>query len=210
MRIDGSVEDKQLLATGDQVYISYPSGRPPKVRNSYSIYLSDQEVPGHGAYVKILGTVRIDEVKKDRRAKGTIMHSTAEIERGALVGPLVTELKTVPPTPARKDLAGEIIAMLAHDQLIGEGEVVFVDLGEKSGIEVGNRMFVVRRGDAFKPDTTPDALVGQDDRRFPIRALGEIVIVEVGRNLSIGLVTLSVQEMQVGDRVVMQKASGGE
>ena len=32
--------------------------------------------------------------------------------------------------------------------------------------------------------------VGQDDRRFPARALGEIVIVEVGEKISIGLVTL--------------------
>ena len=48
--------------------------------------------------------------------------------------------------------------------------------------------------------------VGQDDRRFPARALGEIVIVEVGEKVSVGLVTLSVQEMGVGDLVMMQKA----
>jgi hypothetical protein len=210
MRIDGSVEDKQLLATGDLVYVSYPENRPPKVGNSYSVYLADQEVAGHGAYVRILGRVRIDEVKKKRRAKATIMHATAEIERGALVGKLVTEIKTVPPVPARKDLTGEIIAMLHRDQLIGEGEVIFVNLGEKSGIEVGNRMFVIRRGDAFKPESTPDALVGQDDDRFPQRALGQIIIVEVGRNMSIALVTLSVQEMQIGDHVVMQRATSSE
>ena len=46
--------------------------------------------------------------------------------------------------------------------------------------------------------------IGADDRRFPARALGEIVIVEVGDNISIGLVTLSVQEMSVGDLVMQQ------
>ena len=65
-------------------------------------------------------------------------------------------------------------------------------------------MFVVRRGDAL-PDTMATK-IGQDDRRFPARALGEIVVVEVGEKISIGLVTLSVQEMSVGDLVMMQKS----
>ena len=65
-------------------------------------------------------------------------------------------------------------------------------------------MFVVRRGDALPPKMS--ANIGQDDRRFPARALGEIVIVEVGENVSIGLVTLSVQEMAIGDTAMMQKA----
>jgi hypothetical protein len=93
--------------------------------------------------------------------------------------------------------------MLAKEQLIGRGEVVFLDLGKGSGVEPGNRLFVVRRGDAL-PDQSKYT-VGQDDRRFPARTLGEIVIVEVGDNVSIGLVTLSVQEMGIGDLVIMQK-----
>ena len=107
------------------------------------------------------------------------------------------------PVPPKVDAQGSIVAMLTKDQLIGRGEVVFVDLGKKSGIEPGNRLFAVRRGDALPPrskDTT-----GQDDRRYPARTLGEIVIVEVGENISIGLVTLSVQEMGIGDLVIMQK-----
>ena len=82
---------------------------------------------------------------------------------------------------------------------------MFIDLGKSSGIEVGNRMFVVRRGDAL-PDACRQTTIGQDDRRFPARALGEIVIVEVGEKISVGLVTLSVQEMGVGDIVMMQKS----
>jgi hypothetical protein len=94
--------------------------------------------------------------------------------------------------------------MLTREQLIGEGEVVFVALGKDSGLEVGNRMYVVRRGDAYPEIMGIEA--GRDDRRFPARALGEIVIVDVGDKVSIGLVTLSVQEMGVGDLVMMQKA----
>jgi hypothetical protein len=102
------------------------------------------------------------------------------------------------------DAQGSIVAMLTKDQLIGTGEIVFVDLGKGSGVEVGNRLFVVRRGDALPPKSK--STVGQDDRRFPARALGEVVIVEVGDKVSVALVTLAVQEMGVGDIVMMQKS----
>ncbi len=79
---------------------------------------------------------------------------------------------------------------------------MFIDLGRRSGVEVGNRMFVVRRGDALP--RVMNRQTGQDDRQFPARALGEIVIVDVGDRISVGLVTLAVQEMNIGDIVMMQ------
>jgi LysM domain len=204
--IDGSVDEKVLLGNGDSVYLSYPSGKPPRVGEKYSIYQPDNPVKSGGtevgAYVHVLGTLEVASVKQDKRARGVIIDANQEIERGAKVGPLVKTFKTVPPSPPKIDAQGTVVAMLTHEQLIGQGEVVFIDLGKRSGIEVGNRMFVVRRGDAYPRNMNNQ--IGQDDRKFPARALGEIVIVEVGDKISIGLVTLAVQEMSVGDLVMMQ------
>jgi len=204
--IDGAVDEKVLLGNGDTVYMSYPAGKPPKVGERYSIYVPDNVVRSGtaevGAYVHVLGTAEIVSVKQDKRARGVIVEANQEIERGAKVGPLVKSFKTVPPSPPKVDAQGTVVAMLTHEQLIGQGEVVFVDLGKRSGLEVGNRMFVVRRGDGYPKHMTNQ--IGQDDRQFPARALGEIVIVEVGDKISIGLVTLAVQEMSVGDIVMMQ------
>jgi hypothetical protein len=206
--IDGSVDEKVLLGNGDSVYLSYPSGKPPKVGEKYSIYQPDNPVSSGntfvGAYVHVLGTLEVVSVKQDKRARGVIVDANQEIERGAKVGPLVKTFKTVPPSPPKVDAQGTVVAMLTHDQLIGQGEVVFVDLGKRSGVEVGNRMFVVRRGDAYPKNMHNQ--IGQDDRQFPARALGEIVLVDVGDKISIGLVTLAVQEMSVGDLVMMQIA----
>jgi hypothetical protein len=204
--IDGSVDEKTLLGSGDAVYLSYPAGKPPKVGEKYSIYVPGNVVKSGGsevgAYVHVLGTLEVVSVKQDKRARGVILEATREIERGAKVGPLVRVFRTVPPSPPKVDAQGTVVAMLTQDQLIGQGEVVFIDLGKRSGIEVGNRMFVVRRGDAFPKKMSVQA--GQDDRKFPARALGEIVIVDVGERISIGLVTLAVQEMSIGDIVMMQ------
>jgi len=207
--VDGAVDEKTLLGIGDEVYLSYPAGKPPQVGKRYSIYLPGRSVKAggkeYGSYVQLLGSVEIVSVKQDKRARGKILDANREIERGAKVGPLVTKFRNVPPAAPKVDLQGAIVAMLSKDQLIGEkGEVVFIALGKGSGLEVGNRMYVVRRGDAY-PGTMSNE-VGADDRRFPARALGEIVVVEVGNKISIGVVTLSVQEMSIGDIVMMQKA----
>ena len=202
--IDGAVDEKQLLGTGDEVYLTYPSNKPPQVGEKYSIYVPDQDVKGAGSYVRLLGTLEVVSVKQDKRARGVITEANHEIERGAKVGPLMKAFKNVPPVPPKVDAQGTIVAMIQQDQLIGQGEVVFVALGKDSGVEVGNRMFVVRRGDGYPKIMSRQT--GQDDRRFPARALGEIVIVEVGDKVSVGLITLSVQEMALGDTAMMQKA----
>jgi hypothetical protein len=205
--VDGSVDEKELLAVGDSVYLRYPENNPPKVGKRYSVYKPNNSVKSDGkdigSYVHILGELEVVSVLKDRRARAVITAVNQEIERGAKVGPLLKEFKTVPLVPAKVDAQGTIVAMLTKDQLIGRGEVVFIDLGRSAGIEVGNRMAVVRRGDAL-PDQG-ELNVGQDDRRYPTRKLGEVRIVDVGDKVSIGLVTLSVQEMGLGDLVMMQK-----
>ena len=204
MTIDGAVDEKVLLGIGDSVYISYPKNKPPQVGKRYSVYTPDHEVKGYGSYVHMLGTVEVVSVVEDKRARGVIVAANMEIERGAKVGPLLKQFKTVAPVAPSVDAQGTIVAMLTSDQLIGQGEVVFVDLGKSAGIQIGNRMHVVRRGDARPP--LNESNVGQDDRRFPARAVGEIVIVDVGEKISVGLVTLAVQELGMGDLVVMQKS----
>ncbi|HEY5923347.1 MAG TPA: LysM peptidoglycan-binding domain-containing protein [Kofleriaceae bacterium] len=207
--VDGAVDEKELLTIGDSIYLSYPANNPPKLGQRYSVYKPEKDSvksggKEQGSYVRVLGTVEVVSVKDKKKARAVITEANQEIERGAKVGPLAKQFKNVPPVPPKVDAQGNIVAMLTKDQLIGQGEIVFVDLGKGSGLEVGNRMFVVRRGDA-KPPVVKDT-VGQDDRAFPARSLGEVVIVEVGDKISIGLVTLSVQEMSVGDIVMMQKS----
>ena len=211
MFVIGSVEDKELLSTGDDIYVSYPESQVPKVGDRHSIYAEDQRVDHPnggkvlGSYVRVLGELQITSVKQGKRAQARITSANAEIERGSRVGPLMTQFKSVPPVRNEVDLQGTIVAMLTSNQLIGQGEVVFMDLGKGSGIKVGNRLFVVRRGDAFDAKDDSADQVGQDDRTFPARALGEVVVIQVGDTIAVGLVDRVVEEMGVGDLVMMRK-----
>jgi len=210
-RVVGSTEPRELLSIGDEIYVSYPKDDVPQVGQRYSVYAEDKQVkhPGSGdvigSYVRILGEVEVLAVKQDKQARARITSVTSEIERGARVGPLLTRFKNVAPVANTVDAQGTIVAMLSNDLMVGSGEVVFLDLGKGDNVRPGNVLYVVRRGDAFDPVLKPDEQVGQSDDDYPARALGKVVLVQVGDTMSIGLVTLAVEEMGVGDHVLMRK-----
>jgi hypothetical protein len=209
IRLEGAVDEKSLLATGDTVFLTYNEKNPPKVGEQYSVYVPGEKVKSKGktvgSYVRILGTVQVTDVRKDKRARGILLEAREEIERGARLGALQRKMTTAPFAQAKVDAQGSVVAIVAQSDLIGQGAVVFVDVGQGAGIEVGNHMYIVRRGDGLITRMNPGEDIGQNDKRFPARALGEIVIVDVGKSVSMGLVVLAVQEMGVGDTVMMQK-----
>ncbi len=208
--IVGSVEDKMLLTTGDEIFIDYKDGKPPQVSKRYAIYTPTEEVEHPegggkvGAYVILRGEVQILEVKKDKKARAMITYVTGTVERGYKVGPLKTQFKDVEPVANSKNLEGVIIAILDMDELIGQGAVVFVDRGKDDGVKPGNTFVVVRRGDAYVEDhKMPEG--GRDDRQYPEENIGQILIVDVGSKSAVGLVTSSTKEALIGDHVVMRK-----
>jgi hypothetical protein len=209
IRIDGSPEEKMLLASGDEVYLAYPKERPPRVGQRYSVYLERKRVKHPdsgkdvGAYVKIVGEVEVISVKQDKRARAVILDSVDVIERGQRVGPLQRQFKNVDPTPAEVDLEGTIVADIAADQLIGARQVVVLDRGAEHRVKVGNRLHVVRRGDAYQKVMGPRTNIGKNDTRYPARSIGEVLVVQTGKRNAIAVVTRSDKEFGVGDHVLM-------
>ncbi len=213
----GSVDDKLMLSRGDMVYLRYPKNRPPRVGRRYAIYSPRKpikhpvlKVKGKkkvvGAYVRILGELEILSVKKGKRARARIRESVDVIERGALVGPLQQTFKVVQPTRNTRNLQAYVVALLDTDQISGTGQLVFIDAGKKQGLKVGNRMYVIRRGDAYVGVTEPGESAGQDDRRYPARAVAEATVVQAGKNSSVLMLTASLKEAEVGDLVLMRKS----
>jgi LysM repeat protein len=209
IEIEGSPEEKVMLATGDEAYLSYPEGRPPKVGQRLSIYQPKKKVHHPktkeevGAYVTILGELEVASVRKDKVARAVILDSVDAIERGMKVGPLQRQFKNVKGTAASKDLEGTIVADLHVDQLIGARQVVILDRGARHGMKVGNRLYVVRRGDAYEKVMGPRSNIGKNDPRYPARSLGEVMVVQTGARTSVAVVTQSSLEFGIGDRVLL-------
>jgi hypothetical protein len=213
--VDGSPEEKLMLAAGDEAYLSYPDEKPPHVGQRYAVYLEREHVrhpatgADLGAYVRIVGEVEIISAAPGKRARAVVLDSVAPVERGMRVGPIQRQFRHVEPAAAEVDLEGFIVAAIQSEDLIGARQVVILDRGGQDRVKVGNRLFVIRRGDAYARVMGPYSNIGKNDSRFPARSIGEILVVQTGRHSSVAVVVNSDRELGVGDRVLMKRGRAG-
>ncbi len=205
--IVGAVDEKEMLSIGDTIYLTYHAKAPPKLGATYSIFrLEPSEkhptaMPNYGDYVALMGTAKIIQVAKDKRATAVVTRSKDAIERGDRIGAVRLVYESVPFVKSARKLSGSIVGMLGSDHLIGEGQLVFVRLDSETKPEVGNDFYVIRRGDALMKDTAMLDLSGQDDDGYPDRVLARIRIVEANRDMNVGMVIQTVREFGIGDRI---------
>ncbi len=170
------------LAAGDEFLI---------VRNNFSV---THPVTGAamGEYVQRLGKARV-MVAHDTTSTAIIASSCSDVRRGDSL------LRWADiPMPQRASMpdwdrytdtpsggpTGYVVFTKDDVAVVGEGQIVSVDLGELSGIRPGDVLNLYRENDDL-----------------PRLNLGQAVVLTVQPETSAALITLSVREMWVGDRV---------
>jgi hypothetical protein len=205
-------EEKLLLSALDRAYARFKGSVPAKVGETYLIYRTDRAihhpVTGNllGYQTKILGAGKV--VAVDAKAATVVIGQTTEpVERGDLLGPWTDKLvRPVAPRPNSRSLQGYIVgAQVDIVTQIGEQHVVFVNKGKADGVEEGNVFSVVRSGDLAGREVRAIA----DDRSLPDETIGALMVVDVKDTVSTALVTRSLRELMVGDRVEMRAVVGG-
>jgi hypothetical protein len=224
--IIGSPEEKMLLSPHDRVYIQLGKDKNkwPTNGTDYTVYTQTRPVKrangkSVGTILQILGTVKVDSVDSDKGvAEGTITEAIDVIERGQKVGPVIRRMNVVPPTTNDVDLRGEILASIWANVMYGQGQLVVIDKGESSGLKVGNRLDIVRRGDPwqnnlgavstmsaqtvqFTTDGPADvhANKGTNSKDFPEEIVAEIRVVTLRKDSATCVVTQSRIELEAGD-----------
>lgn len=116
--------------------------------------------------------------------------------------------------------AGRIIDGKEFDQVLGTGQKVYVNMGGNEGIHPGDYLRIVRN---YDPNTTPPVdrysmsspyeqdeakdvvkLKKTDYKKLPYRGVGEIVVLSVTPETATGMITLALEDVQVGDVVEVQ------
>tara|TARA_R110002096_G_scaffold350395_2_gene543488 strand:- start:61967 stop:63205 length:1239 start_codon:yes stop_codon:yes gene_type:complete len=206
--VDGSIAEKSLLSVGDSIYVTYGK-EVPAVGTTLAVYGPGKKIrrdgKAVGAYVEVAGEIRITFAKKGKRARATVIRSIEPIERGMRTGPLKLNFSQVKPLPSDSKVDGTVVGLIGPDELIGAEAAVLIDRGSKDGVQVGNRFLVVRRGDAYRRVLAPGDNVGQADDEYPARAIGEIIVLQTGEQACLGVVSFSIHEFGIGDRVFMRK-----
>lgn len=230
----GSPEDRMLLSTYNKVYVRVTAEQAKSLFPGDSLTVFHQsraiKVDGKdlGKVVQILGTIRVDKVDKDSKlVEGTIVEALDVIERGARVGPIERRIDIVPPVTNPIDLRGIVLASVLPQIIYGANQVLLIDKGEKEGVKVGNRIFVVHRGDQWRKglsasgelaassvtlNTDSSATVEkkayntpEDSPDYPEEVVAEVRVLRVREHTATCLVTSSQREMEPGDTWVMKK-----
>jgi hypothetical protein len=200
--IERAWAEKEMLSTYDKVYLHFRNVSQVRVGEKYSIFRTMGEVihpvkkERFGFMTKVVGTLRIVSID-GKVVSGLIDHTIEPIHRADFVGPLGNFNKQVVPKENTRNVKGWVLATLVPLQpIFGEQHVVFIDKGSKDGVEEGNTFSVLRRGDPLYDNDDPTV--------FPVEDVATILIIDVKENASTGLVTRSIRELTLGDRVEMR------
>ena len=195
--LTNAVDDKILLSQFDEVFITFPSSKRPSPGERYMVYRTVREVEHpvthqpFGFLTEVTGFASIRASEEDV-SRATLGETLVEVERGQLVTPLAQLPATdIPPTQAKVPLNGVVVAVSpGSTRYAGEDQLVFVDIGSGSGLEVGNRLAVFVQGDPYVPM-----------QKSPLTRVGTLVVVDVRQGASTCVVAEARREIEAGQPV---------
>ncbi len=221
--ITGAPEDRMFLNDLDEVYLRLLGEHDLKLGQELTIFRPTRAV-GRGAIVQIQGTLRIDQLDKERHlARAQIVESLDVVERGARIGPVGRRFDVVAPQRNDVDLKAEVLASVVPHNFYGQNQLVFLSKGSDAGLKPGNRLFIVRRGDAWRQSLTTDTSAQRiklesqspaeierlprpkNEGSFPEEVVAELRILATRQATSTALVTQSSREIELGDVAVARK-----
>jgi hypothetical protein len=208
--ITGSREEKIMLSTGDQAYLRYPKELPMRAGERYSVFTTDSDTPVvdavsgkvYGYLVKILGDIVVNQIAENDVARGTLVDTVNPIERGARISAFVRQFKSIEPRPSAVNLEARVIATFSPHTLLGAGDFVILNRGKRDGVQVGNRTFVIRRGDGYRGTLESWETHDPDS---PREVVGEILVVDARDDASVAWISRSNKELKVGELTEMRK-----
>jgi LysM domain len=221
--VTGAAEDKMFLADFDQIYLHIAEGHDVHIGQELTIFRPVHPSTTTGAIVMIEGTARIDEWNsRDRVARALVVETLNVIERGARVGPLARSFEVVPPRRNDTEVPARVLASVHPNEFYGQNQVIFIDKGEAAGLKLGNRLFIIRRGDPWR-QTLPTPIAGyrvsaddekpmppmentpgttRDDRNYPDEVVAELRVIALKKDSATCVVTQSTVEIERGDFAV--------
>jgi hypothetical protein len=210
-RLRAAFEEKIMLSSLDRAYASFEKTAAVKVGETYLVYKTERPIYHpitkelFGYQSAVLGSAKVVAVE-DRAVTVVIDQAIQPIERGAMLGPWSQKLfRPVDRRPNRQAVEGRIIATQVDVVTqLGEHHIVFLDLGEKNGVEEGNVFQVLRSGDQYGGDARAPTW----DELLPIEPVGDLLVVDVKEHACAALVTRSLKELMIGDRVQMRAETG--
>jgi LysM repeat protein len=198
-----SVDSRVLLTRDDLVFLDMIDPSQVRVGDSYSLFAAGKEVlhpqtgEKFGTIMFELGFLQVVSVN-GRTVEARIVDAYREIERGAQVFPYVPAHKEIELKKGQGQLNGYLIEGQQDKLSLGQNDVVYIDLGIDSGLQVGNLLYISRPREASEL-----ALDKKNAIPLPDQLLGAALVVDARAKSSAAFIFKSVSEMHVGDQVAV-------
>jgi hypothetical protein len=200
-KIIKTYDDRSFLGEHDHVWIDLGGSSGAKVGDVFSVFKVDEAiihpVTKKKIGYRILNGGELTIVKlNESSAEAEISNSYREISNGDYIRPYVPPLsQEVPVVVSNKKAKGYIVANQRNTPSFAQGDVVYIDLGKSEGIVAGNILEVYIPGELLKEDKS------KTTKQLPDDIIGYIVVIDPQEHSSVALVTDSVLEFQIGQKV---------
>ncbi|UCG22267.1 MAG: LysM peptidoglycan-binding domain-containing protein [Deltaproteobacteria bacterium] len=199
--IVGEERQRKLIGAADKIYLQFQKSAEVEEGNRFFVFktsemfrhpVTNKEV---GYLNTILGVVEVTEVSAEF-AKAMVRSSYESISPGDKLMPYRKRSGEITFEAGAEPIEGNIILARGETFLIGDRQIVFIDLGEADDIKAGNRFEVFRDPKAegsFAPKETKLVLSAEP--------IGELLVLAVEQETAAALVTKALFEFTPGERI---------
>ena len=188
---------KEMISTGDLVYIRPADGVEIKPGNRYTIYrtlkpIVDRKTKEYiGIQHYLSGTLEVT-LKRPEFVLARIIASYRPIKVGDLLMPYQRRLPRLSVRQGPQGLRGQIIESEEHTAMFGESAIAFIDKGKQEGVLPG-QIYWVYKQDQYRinPDDKYDVTL------TPV-LLGEMMVLHIENTTATVIITDSRQAMHAG------------
>lgn len=188
-------DNKILLGEEDTVFFEMSKKENVQVGDIFTVYRTRKKIKHPTNKTKIgylidlvaeIKTIETHVLKSGRIVyTGKLIDSTAEVEMGDYVIPMSRHQSTITLKESSLDLTGNILEDVYGNSILGDHDIVFIDLGIKHGVKPGHSFSVYRK--SKKP------------KRLPPYHIGNVIVIKAMDNNATCLVTNSTKEIFIGD-----------
>ena len=192
------LNNKEMIATDDIVYIRRQGDRTLIPGNRYTVYRNPIKVYDKktgeylGAQHFLLGFVRIQRVEQDDYAVGKIERAFLNIRLGDMLMPYRRRPVDLTPINPPAGIRGEIVMAEAGNLIIGDNVIAYINRGAKHGVQVGQvyNIFFQKSG-RLNPDSNRTVTLESVD-------FGEFIVLLTEDNTATVLITKAQRHILPG------------
>jgi len=198
-KIIGTYDGRVMVGEQDIVYVDIGSSAGVKPGDLFSVFRIESEIRHPKTRKKIgykilnLGEIKITKLTESA-SEAEVVNSYQEMKAGDYIRPYLPPLSAeIPVIKSSQKLEGYIVANKRGTPRFGQGDIVYIDLGKADGLEPGNLFEIYLPGKVVKEKGGKKVL--------PDKVIGKLVVLDVHPHTSTALVTESLQELKVGERI---------